>query len=158
MLNYIIILVVLFISELAYLKIAKANGIIDKPNHRSAHINPTIRGGGIIYLPALLLFLIFFREDVQQYYYLIIAVFLVAVISFIDDINPLSTRIRIAVHFIAFSLMFYSFGFFSALTLVSGFLLLLAYAFSLGFLNIYNFMDGINGMTFLNALATFVGM
>ena len=55
--SYIVAFVVLFLFELVYLKIAKNKGIIDNPNHRSAHVNPTIRGGGIIIIPAILFFL-----------------------------------------------------------------------------------------------------
>lgn len=157
MLYSIVVLVVLFLLELGYLELAKRKGIIDNPNHRSAHKNPTIRGGGIIYLPALLLFSFFFKDVAQDYLFLIISVFLVAIVSFIDDINPLSTKVRISIHFLAFTLIFYCLGFFDVITLSTIFVLLVTLVFSLGYLNIYNFMDGINGMTFLNALATLVG-
>lgn len=153
----LIILIVLFFCELLYLKIAEKKKIIDNPNHRSAHKNPTIRGGGIIYLPALLLFSLFFKDVAQDYLFLIISVFLVAIISFIDDINPLSTKVRILIHFLAFTLIFYCLGFFDIITFGSICVLFFTLVFSLGYLNIYNFMDGINGMTFLNALVTFVG-
>ena len=155
MLYSIIIFILLYLFEIGYLRIAKEKGIIDKPNYRSAHTNPTIRGGGIIFLPALLLFMFFYREHIQEYLPLIIAVFLVAIVSFIDDIKPLSTKIRITVHFIAFTLIFYHLGFFNSITVISLVILILSYVFSLGYLNIYNFMDGLNGMTFLNALVTF---
>ncbi len=158
MLNFLIIFIILFVLEVLYLKIAIAKGIIDNPNHRSAHITPTIRGGGIIYVPALLLFLFFYSDNSLNYLPLIISVFIVAIISFIDDINPLSTKIRITMHCIAFTIIFYQFGFFNAFSILSGVFLILTYAFSLGYLNIYNFMDGINGITFLNALATFGGL
>ena len=41
---------------LAYLKIAKAYNIVDKPNHRSSHDVVTIRGGGIVFPISILLF------------------------------------------------------------------------------------------------------
>lgn len=157
MFKELIILSVLFLLEIVYLKIAEAKGIIDKPNHRSAHVNPTIRGGGIIYLPALIMFMVFFGENRMTYLPLIISVFVVATISFIDDINPLPAKVRISIHFLAFIFVFYHLGFFNNISIWSIILLFLTFVFSLGYLNIYNFMDGVNGMTFLNALATFGG-
>ena len=55
---YIIVLVLLFVAELFYFKIADKFNIIDKPNERSSHSRITLRGGGIIfYFGALAYFL-----------------------------------------------------------------------------------------------------
>ena len=55
---YIIVLVLLFVAELFYFKIANKFNIIDKPNERSSHTKVTLRGGGIIfYFGALAYFL-----------------------------------------------------------------------------------------------------
>ncbi len=55
---YLIILVLLFLAELFYFRIADKYNIIDKPNERSSHTRITLRGGGIIfYLGALAYFL-----------------------------------------------------------------------------------------------------
>ena len=42
-------LVVLFAAELIYFRIARKYGIVDVPNGRSSHNQPTLRGGGVIY-------------------------------------------------------------------------------------------------------------
>lgn len=157
MMNLLIIFCILFFCELLYLKIAEKKKIIDKPNHRSAHTNPTIRGGGIIYLPALLLFVCFYKDEVYEYIALMLSVFIVAIISFIDDIKPMSTKVRMLVHTLAFVFVFYHLGLFGGITFSVICILLITYIFSLGYLNIYNFMDGINGVTCLNTLATFIG-
>ena len=47
---YILILVLLFLAELFYFRIADKCNIIDKPNERSSHTRITLRGGGIIFL------------------------------------------------------------------------------------------------------------
>lgn len=155
MISYVIIFIVLLVAEIFYLKIATSKGIKDNPNHRSAHSSPTIRGGGIIFIPAILLFVFFFSEDISNYYFLIGSILLVAIISFIDDLINLSSTKRMAVHFIAFTLVFYNLRFFDITSLVDVIIIVLAYVFSIGYLNIYNFMDGINGITFLNALVSF---
>ena len=55
---YLIILVLLFLAELFYFRIADKCNIIDKPNERSSHTRITLRGGGIIfYFGALAYFL-----------------------------------------------------------------------------------------------------
>ena len=55
---YIIILVLLFVAELFYFRVADKFNIIDKPNERSSHSRITLRGGGIIfYFGALAYFL-----------------------------------------------------------------------------------------------------
>ena len=55
---YLLILVLLFLAELFYFKIADRCNIIDKPNERSSHTKVTLRGGGIIfYFGALAYFL-----------------------------------------------------------------------------------------------------
>jgi len=156
MLYNIVVFIALFFFELGYLKIAKKFGIIDNPNHRSAHVEPTIRGGGIILIPAILIFLLFFSDEVSDYLGFCFAVLLLAIVSFVDDLITLSSKIRIAFHFIAFTIIFSTLGFFQEISWYSILIVLFTYIFSLGFLNIYNFMDGINGITFLNTLVTYL--
>ena len=43
------VLVLLFLAELFYFKIADKCNIIDTPNERSSHTKVTLRGGGIIF-------------------------------------------------------------------------------------------------------------
>ena len=53
--TYLIFFLVFIAIELIYLKIAKQVGLIDVPNHRSSHLNSTVRGGGVIFPIAFLL-------------------------------------------------------------------------------------------------------
>ena len=46
---YLIVLVLLFVAELFYFRIADRCNIIDNPNERSSHTKVTLRGGGIIF-------------------------------------------------------------------------------------------------------------
>ena len=48
-LTYIIIAVLLLVTELFYFRIADRCNIIDKPNERSSHSTIVLRGGGIIF-------------------------------------------------------------------------------------------------------------
>ena len=76
---YLIILVLLFLAELFYFRIADKCNIIDKPNERSSHTRITLRGGGIIfYLGALAYFL----TNQFEYPWFMLALTLITFISF----------------------------------------------------------------------------
>lgn len=47
---YLIVLVLLFLAELFYFKVADKYNIIDKPNERSSHTRVTLRGGGVVFI------------------------------------------------------------------------------------------------------------
>ncbi|WP_304141500.1 UDP-GlcNAc--UDP-phosphate GlcNAc-1-phosphate transferase [Mesoflavibacter zeaxanthinifaciens] len=154
MINYILIFLLLFVLEMVYLKIAKIKNIKDNPNHRSAHTTPTIRGGGIIIPMSIILYLLFYNNP-TQFLYFFSGVILVAIVSFIDDLIMLSSKTRLLTHLLALVLMFFGLGLFDEISLQNILFLFFLTVFSIGFLNIYNFMDGINGITFLNALASY---
>jgi UDP-N-acetylmuramyl pentapeptide phosphotransferase/UDP-N-acetylglucosamine-1-phosphate transferase len=137
---YILLFIVLFVTELVYFRIADHFNIIDKPNQRSSHSKITLRGGGIIFYIGMLLY--FFSEGFQ-YPWFIIGLTLISLISFADDIKPQSHKLRLAVHFMAMILMFYQWNLFE----LPWHFTLLALILCTGILNAYNFMDGINGIT-----------
>ncbi|MFK1735668.1 glycosyltransferase family 4 protein [Bacteroides fragilis] len=137
---YLLILVLLFLAELFYFRIADKCNIIDKPNERSSHTRITLRGRGIIfYLSALT----FFLTNQFEYPWFILALTLITFISFIDDIRSTSQGLRLVFHFTAMALMFYQWGLFS----LPWWTLLVALIVCTGIINAYNFMDGINGIT-----------
>lgn len=137
---YLIVLVLLFVTELFYFKIADKCNIIDKPNERSSHTRITLRGGGIIfYFGALAYFL----TSGWEYPYFMLALTLVTFISFVDDVKSISQLTRLFFHFSAMALMFYQWGLFS----LSWWWLVPALIVCTGIINAYNFMDGINGIT-----------
>ena len=137
---YFLILVLLFVAELFYFRIADKLNIIDKPNERSSHTRVTLRGGGIIfYLGALAYFL----TNQFEYPWFMLALTLVTVISFADDVRSTSRRLRLVFHFTAMALMFYQWGLFG----MPWWTIVVALIVCTGIINAYNFMDGINGIT-----------
>ena len=137
---YIIILVLLFVAELFYFRVADKFNIIDKPNERSSHSRITLRGGGIIfYFGALAYFL----SNHWEYPWFMLALTLITFISFVDDIRSTSQSLRLVFHFTAMALMFYQWGLFS----LSWWWIIIALIICTGIINAYNFMDGINGIT-----------
>lgn len=145
---YILYFTVLLLVELFYFKIADRFNIIDKPNLRSSHTQITLRGGGILFPIAVVLG--FGMGYVSGA--LALAVLLVAVVSFVDDILPLSQLPRLVAHLLAIGLVLYD------LELIAlGWLWLPVVAILLiGWTNAFNFMDGINGITVLYALVSLV--
>ena len=138
---YLIITIVLVVAELAYFKIADHFNIIDKPNLRSSHTKIVLRGGGIIFLIGAWVWSAFFGF---QYPWFLVAVTLAAGVSFIDDIHSLPDSVRLLVQFVAMGLMFYQLDMIHANLWWA---VILALIVCVGATNIYNFMDGINGIT-----------
>lgn len=125
---------------LVYFRIANKYNIIDKPNNRSSHKQLTIRGGGIIFFLGVLIYTVLFGIN---YPFFIIGLSLISVISFLDDLYNISSKIRIFVHFVAMMLMFYDCGIYS----LPWYYYVSALIVSIGIINAFNFMDGINGIT-----------
>ena len=148
--TYLIIAVILLAAELVYFRIADRFNIIDKPNERSSHTKVVIRGGGVIFTIGLWVWSAFFGF---QYPWLLVAVTLAAGISFVDDIHSLPDSVRLVVQFVAMGLMFLqivqSLGFAGGefAWWVWALIGIAALIVCVGATNIYNFMDGINGIT-----------
>lgn len=141
--------IILLAIMVVYFRLAIRFQIIDKPNERSSHVKPTIRGGGIIFPISVLLF---FLLNEYQYPWFALAVLLSGAISFIDDIKSLPRSIRFGVHSLSAGLVLYQAGV-AALPVV---LIVLAFVFVVGVINAFNFMDGINGITGFYSLAVLV--
>ena len=137
---YLIILVLLFLAELFYFYIADKYNIIDKPNERSSHARITLRGGGVIFYFGVLAY---FLTNHFEYPWFMLALTLITLISFIDDIRSTSQVLRLVFHFSAMGLMFYQWGLFS----LPWWTILVALIICTVIINAYNFMDGINGIT-----------
>lgn len=143
---------VLFVLELLYFRIADKFNIIDKPNERSSHSSIVLRGGGIIFLLGAWIWSAFFGF---QYPLFLVAVTLAAGISFVDDIHSLPDSVRLVVQFAAMGLLIWqlfimagegAFIMTSEPWMKIGFIAA-ALVVCVGATNIYNFMDGINGIT-----------
>ena len=165
---YFAVFLVLFVLELIYFKIADRFNIIDKPNHRSAHTEITLRGGGIVFPIAFLLFFIISTwgklvhlpihdQAAENHNYLLfgIGLLLLCTISFLDDLYDLSSKIRIVFHFISVTLLL---AFLNAFVLLPIWAIPVLYILIIGILNAYNFMDGINGITGLYSLVALLSL
>ena len=149
--TYCIIAALLVVCELVYFKIADHFNIIDKPNARSSHTKVVLRGGGIIFTIALWIWSIWYGFPEP---WLLAAVTLAAAVSFVDDIHSLPDSLRLVVQFVAMAMILYPVCIGTAFPVwLQVLILIAALIVSVGAANIFNFMDGINGITGGYALA-----
>lgn len=137
------IFIVVFILNIAgihlYLRYAQQKALLDTPNARSSHEVPTVRGGGLLFAPTFIALLLFYAPG---YYLSALALALAALISFLDDLYTLPVRYRLPAHFLSVALLIYDTQ--STWPIWAG---LLALILITGWLNTFNFMDGINGIS-----------
>lgn len=157
-------------------KMLLARAVLDQPNERSSHREPVPRGGGWALLAVLLPGMAITEFMYNLNLGLTFGVILLALISWHDDRKSLSPPIRLGAHIAAAWLGSLSFD---APTL-SGMLPFLAAPAPPGmifggalpfwldralmiigwawFLNLYNFMDGIDGITCTETIAIAIGV
>src|SRR5690606_2727313 len=120
--------------------------LIDQPGARRSHQEATPRGGGIAIVLVLLVALVALAAQsparIRELALAGAGLVLVAGIGWIDDHRPLSATLRLCVHVLAAGLLC------TALWLAGGspFDLAVAFVAAVVLTNVWNFMDGINGI------------
>jgi len=133
-------LIALIVANQIYFRIALQAGIIDKPNKRSSHLLPTIRGGGIVFVLALLFWAFL---NITLYPWFIAGALLIAIVSLVDDVRSLSASIRFFVHLVSIIFL----GIQVELFAQPAWIFFPVIVVAIGAINAFNFMDGINGIT-----------
>ena len=139
---YALTTLILILSLIAYFRIAKQRGLYDVPNERSSHFTPTIIGGGIIFWFAVLLYALS-HPTVEQVWTITGAFSILAIVSLWDDIHALPWWSRLSLQTLSIVMIGICTGVFG---MVSPWWIVPLIVLCLGIVNIYNFMDGINGM------------
>ncbi|HEX9809744.1 MAG TPA: hypothetical protein VGC25_09085 [Alphaproteobacteria bacterium] len=127
--------------------------VLDRPNPRSSHGAPTPRGGGIAVLAVALPFMagIYGLHDPAniEAFAVVVAAAALGALSWLDDLRGLPAALRLAAHAVAAA---------AVLALMPGTLLVFQGALPVAldraaaalvwvwFVNLYNFMDGIDGI------------
>lgn len=137
--EYVGIAIMLLAFEFVYLQIARRLKIVDLPHHQSSHKGWVIRGGGIIFYAAFLLWSI---SHGFKWGGGLLGLTILAGVSFLDDVRGVSPTIRLICQFVAVLVMIN----YSGLLNNSYHVILILAIACVGAVNIYNFMDGINGM------------
>ncbi len=125
---------------------ALGRSLVDEPGERRSHRVATPRGGGIAIVLALLVALVALMARVPQWVPQLglvgAGLILVAAVGWIDDHRPLSPWLRLAVHALAAALL-------GLACIVAGAgpgQALAGFALALVLVNVWNFMDGIDGL------------
>ena len=146
---------------------ALANSLMDMPNARSSHSAPTPRGGGVaivisfcIFLP----FLAFFEFITWPFTISLLGAGVgIAILGFLDDHGHIAARWRLLGHFVgACWALYWIDGLPPVLVFGKEFYLeglgnIFAMLYLVWMLNLYNFMDGIDGLASIEALTTCLG-
>ncbi|WP_095078294.1 glycosyltransferase family 4 protein [Pseudomonas sp. Irchel s3h17] len=147
---------------------AIVKSLIDVPNARSSHSVPTPRGGGVAIVVSFLCVLPVLTAldfmSLSDRYALFGGGLLVAILGFADDHGHIAARWRLLGHFIAGAWALFWLGGLAPLSLFGStidlgwFGNILALVYLVWMLNLYNFMDGIDGLASAEAICACIGV
>lgn len=151
---YIILLLISFGLTYFIKEYAIKKSLVATVNERSSHTIPTPHGGGIAIAVTWLiglLYLFFTKEIESNLFYALLVGIVISIVSFFDDLYELSPKFRLIVQSLVAILGLYFLGGFELLTFgafdisFSIFTNIFAVFMIIWFINLTNFIDGING-------------
>ncbi len=157
--------VAVWLGTWAVLALLNRFRVLDRPNERSSHTVAKPRGGGIALIPLVLLGWIAWTgwagNAPAGFWRVVPAATLIAAVSWLDDLRNLPAVLRLAAQAVAVALGLS--GFSGVGWVFQGFLPplldgLAAAVLWLWFINLFNFMDGIDGISGVEALSVGVGL
>lgn len=142
-------------------RFALKNKIVSIPNKRSLHIVPTPHGGGLAiviswYIGISILFL--YAKIEKNLYYALLSGVILTLVSLINDLKGLKPLIRLIFHFVTAIIAFIMLGGLRQLVIpgIEMNYMFLIYPFAIigmvWFINLFNFMDGVDGFASLEAI------
>lgn len=139
-----------YFGQKIFIKYASHKKLVDIPNNRSSHTIPKPRGGGlVVYLLALcFLALNYLSLQSSLFSVLLVASTCVALVGFKDDLNGVSIKVRLLIHLLAALLVSY-FCYalvYDSVSVLSAATFLVCTGLIIFCINVYNFMDGIDGI------------
>ena len=165
---FIIPLILYFFCHYALKKIIpflKDKSFVDKPSSRGNHKELIPKGGGIVIIPCLIISILLYTQFetfvTNKWNVFLVSIVSLFIISLIDDFKNLSAKIRLSVHFCCVLLSVYFLKqdiifFINSHNLVIlenidknilfFFLSLLIILIWLWIINLFNFMDGMDGL------------
>lgn len=173
--HLMVVSVSVFILFLSYyftkwlIRYLKGKGLLDHPNQRSSHIIPTPRGGGIAIIASFLVGIALLKLLSPSIplpgKLFFIGLLTVALTSFLDDKLTIPPFIRFILQALAASLVIYETEGFHHFPLPGPFNLELGWLgipltlfWVLAVMNIYNFLDGIDGFAGAQAILAGIGI
>jgi len=152
---YIFLLILSFLLTYLIKNYYIKNALLEEVNERSSHTVPTPHGGGIALSITWFLGLIYLyyinQIDPTLFHALLVGI-IISIVSFFDDLYDLSPKIRLIAQATVAIGGLYFLGGFSSLDLfifsIDNQIIttnLFAFLLIVWFINLYNFLDGING-------------
>ena len=161
---FFIFLFVLFATKWVR-SIALHQGIMDTPSPRSSHITPTPRGGGLAFVTGISIghsVLFLYELNIQWLICLYFSCLVVAVTGWRDDQISLSPKTRLCLQFVAtLTLLSAFFPFtevsFQRMIIPEWVCWVVLPLFVMWSINLYNFMDGIDGLSSIQGISVSLG-
>ncbi len=163
----IIVFFTTFILTWVIKKWAIKKNIIDIPNQRSSHTIPTPRGGGLAFFTVWIIIICYLFIDnliSSKLFISLLLVLPIGIISIIDDIISLPATTRLIVQTVCALLVVYNLGGLHPLNLGiiklngNNILNIIVVISVIWFINLYNFLDGIDAYASLEAISIALGM
>ena len=151
---YIILFLVSFLLTYLIKEYAIKKSLVAEVNERSSHTIPTPHGGGIAISVTWFVglnYLFFFDQIDASLFYALLVGIIISIVSFFDDVYELSPKLRLIVQATVTVLGLYFLGGFNTLTFglfdisFGLFTNIFAFFMIIWFINLTNFIDGING-------------
>lgn len=142
----------------AWIRVARRYRIHDQPERRRLHFSDVPRAGGIsigLVMLSASLFLVFRSPGSNHFLPLpVFGLFLYLALGFWDDLKPMSSGKKLFLHLLVAGILCCA----AAFQLHTGFAVAIITASAyLLFVNIWNFMDGSNGLVTMQSLACTIG-
>lgn len=171
--GFVLALCISLVATRVVLGHLRRRNVLDIPNERSSHVIPTPRGGGwgvVIGTIGASAVLLAFTPDAAWAAGLGAAVLIVVILSWRDDLGGLPVRVRLAAQFaaagIALAALFWTGAPYldsiatygtsaTAVLLLAAPIVLTGYVW---FINLYNFMDGIDGISAIETGSVLIAM
>ena len=145
-----------YLTTSAVLRYAGFLDLLERPNQRSSHINIVPHGGGVGFVVAASLvgFWLFWSEQTIWVFLLAIPL---AITGLIDDVRTLSAKLRFIVQLLTLFSLLVVIGELPAIGWITGWWLstLLLFA-GIWWVNLFNFMDGTDGIATVEAISILV--
>jgi UDP-N-acetylmuramyl pentapeptide phosphotransferase/UDP-N-acetylglucosamine-1-phosphate transferase len=126
--------------------------ILDIPNNRSSHVTPKALMGGIAIIVSFIIgYMLLYSQETQlntNTIYILLPALAISLLGLFDDIYNLSAKIRFSLQLLLSitTILIINYRFNTSISVITITLSILAIIFLIGTTNIYNFMDGIDGI------------
>ena len=143
---------------------ANKNAVFDIPNERSSHTVPTPRGGGLAIIIVFYVGLLYFHDSIEsKLFYALLCSLPIALVSLLDDVYTLSSKIRFFVQSASTVMALYFLGGVISIDLIlfelhGWWLNIIAFFTMVWLTNLYNFLDGIDGYAGSEAVMVGLGL